>query len=157
MKRQLIAMVILCCSSGAAHGAQISVAAHTLERGSIVSDSDLDTLDESATSHRYGLAEYAALVGKELKRTIASGQPIYSTDIKTPDLVKRDELVTMLVARGGMTIAATGKALENGGKGTHIRVQNMVSKQIVEGEIAAPGTVLVTPLVAPQIPAGYGL
>ncbi len=155
MRIQLITTALIVVNVCSAHSAQIPVAAHTLERGSIISDSDLDVLDEPANSHRIGLADHTSLVGKELKRTIASGQPIYSTDIKTPDLVKRDELVTMLVARGGMTIAATGKALENGSKGAHIRVQNVASKQIVEGEIASPGTVLVSPLVAPQIPAGY--
>lgn len=148
------ALIVLASINGAT-ATQISVTAHSLDRGSIISESDLESVDDSVLGHRVGLALYAALIGKELRRTIAAGQPIYNTDIKMPDLVKRDELVTMLVSHGGMTIAATGKALENGAKGNHIRVQNMTSKLIIEGEIAAPGTVVITPLSAPQIPAGY--
>ena len=151
----IFACVYVVCSAHQVYASQTVVAAHVLDRGNTISAGDLDAVDAASLGNRSNLASYDILLGKELKRTIAAGQPIYNSDIKIPDVIKRDELITMLVSHGGMTIAATGKALESGGKGSNIRVQNVASKQIVEGQIASAGTVIITPLGAPQIPSGY--
>lgn len=124
----------------------VSVAAHVIDRGAIVSEGDLELIDSQKLGNRTGLASREHILGKEVKRTIAQGQPFYTNDLKIPDLVKRDELVTMLVSRAGFSIAAAGKALEDGARGQNIRVQNITSKQIIEGRVTSPGTVVITPL-----------
>lgn len=132
-------------------GGIVDVAARVIDRGSIVSENDLETVDKEKLGNRTGLASRAQILGHEVKRTIAQGQPFYTSDLKLPDLIKRDELVTMLVNRAGFSIAAGGKALEDGARGQNIRVQNIASKQIVEGRVTSPGTVVVTPLGAAAI------
>jgi flagellar basal body P-ring formation protein FlgA len=133
----------------------LTVSAQQIERGSIVSANDLTLVDSAGQPRRLGTLDSAAIIGKEARRTITAGQPIYGQDVQAPLLVKRNQSVTIVLSRGGLAIAASGKALSDGGLGAAVRVQNISSKQIVEGTVAADGVVRVASLSAPQIPAGF--
>jgi flagellar basal body P-ring formation protein FlgA len=133
----------------------MTVAAKQIERGSVISDNDLTKVDISDQPRRVGQLESVNIVGFEARRTIAAGQPLYGQDVQRPLMVKRNQLVTLVLSRSGLAIATSGKALNDGSKGAMVRVQNMNSKQIIEGEVAADGVVRVATLTAPQIPAGF--
>ncbi len=133
----------------------MTVAAKQIERGSVISDSDLTKVDITDQPRRIGQLEPTNIIGFEARRTIAAGQPLYGQDVQKPLMVKRNQLVTLVLSRSGLAIATSGKALNDGSKGAMVRVQNMNSKQIIEGEVAADGVVRVATLIAPQIPAGF--
>ncbi len=133
----------------------MTVAAKQIERGNIISDADLTQVDISNQPRRVGQLNPANIIGFEARRTIVAGQPLYGQDVQKPLMVKRNQLVTLVLSRSGLAIATSGKALNDGSKGTMVRVQNMNSKQIVEGEVAADGIVRVATLLAPQIPVGF--
>jgi flagellar basal body P-ring formation protein FlgA len=136
-------------------GTFITVAAKQIERGNIISDNDLTQVDISSQPRRIGQLDPGNIVGFEARRTIAAGQPLYGQDVQKPLMVKRNQLVTLVLSRSGLAIATSGKALNDGSKGAMVRVQNMNSKQVIEGEVAADGVVRVATLSAPQIPAGF--
>jgi flagellar basal body P-ring formation protein FlgA len=155
MMKYLLIVSLLSLTLSAQAAPLATVAAQQIERGSVIGQSDLTTIDTGGQLRRVGTLDAAALIGKEARRTIAAGQPIYGQDVQSPMLVKRNQTVTLVITRGGLAIAASGKALNDGSIGALVRVQNSSSKQIIEGEVAADGVVRVAAAFAPQIPAGF--
>jgi flagellar basal body P-ring formation protein FlgA len=140
----------------AAHAApMLTVITQQVERGSVLTENDITIIDASTQIRRTGTLDAKAIIGMEARRTLAAGQPVYGQDLQKPLMVKRNQLVTLVLSRNGLAIATSGKAMNDGSKGTMVRVQNVSSKQIIEGEVAADGVVRVATLSAPQIPSGF--
>jgi flagella basal body P-ring formation protein FlgA len=57
----------------------------------------------------------------------------------------------MVLESPGMALSAIGVALESGGLGETIRVQNPTSHAVVVGEITGAGTISVAPGTTPQL------
>jgi len=99
------------------------------------------------------------LVGMAAKKPLEENKVINTYDIAAPLLVKRNELVTMVVKSEVMQLTAQGRALENGAMGDVVRVLNTGSKKTVEGIVTGAGTVELGATFAPtaipkQAPAG---
>jgi flagella basal body P-ring formation protein FlgA len=58
-------------------------------------------------------------------------------------VVKKGDLVTMIVETPVMRLSAAGEALEAGAVGAAIKVMNRASKQAVAGKVIDHGVVLV--------------
>ena len=56
-----------------------------------------------------------------------------------PELVQRNETVTLIYEVPGIALTVRGKALEGGAEGDTISVLNEQSKRTVQGVVAAPG------------------
>jgi flagella basal body P-ring formation protein FlgA len=84
------------------------------------------------------------------RRMLAPGQPIMLADLRPPILVQRGARVTMLLAAPGLTLTATGQAMEPGSMGERIQVLNPVSRAVVEAEVMGPDRVRVTPGAVPM-------
>ena len=87
--------------------------------------------------------EVAAVEGRMLRRIVYPGGPLRLTDLAAPVSVDRNQIVTLVFARGPLSITAEGRALGRGGLGDVIRVLNLESRRTVSGQIAAGATVLV--------------
>ena len=61
-----------------------------------------------------------------------------------PDLVQRNETVTLVYEVPGVVLTLRGKAIEGGAEGDTISVINEQSKRIVQGAIVGPGRVAIT-------------
>ena len=85
----------------------------------------------------------AELVGKTPRRTIRPSEPIRPVDVQTPVLVRRNELVTIVLQTPGVMLTAQGKAAEEGGKGATIRVANTKSGRVLDAVVTGPATVAV--------------
>lgn len=133
----------------------MTVTQRTLERGTVIGAADLQERDITGKPKQIGILSASDVMGKELRRTISEGQPIYTNDVQSPLLVRRNQLVTMVISKGGLSIAASGKVMDDGSKGAIIRVQNTGSKNIIEAEVVANGVVRVAALAMPQIPSGF--
>lgn len=82
-------------------------------------------------------------VGQATRRIIYAGRPILAADLGPPVMVARNARVRLEFRRGGLAIAAEGRALDAGGLGEAIRVMALGSRSVLEGVIAAEGVVLV--------------
>ena len=77
-------------------------------------------------------------------------RPIPAEQIMSPALVDPAKMVNrgekvMIIAEGpGISIRASGKAMEDGAYGELIRVKNTNSNKVVEGRITAPGLIKVS-------------
>jgi flagella basal body P-ring formation protein FlgA len=77
-------------------------------------------------------------------------------DLTKPELVQRNEAVTLLFEVPGILLTVRGKALDAGTQGDIINVLNTQSKRTVQGTVTALGTVTVTsmkPRIAANIPS----
>ena len=79
-----------------------------------------------------------------------SRRPIPAEQVMTPALVDPAKMINrgekvMIIAEGpGLSIRATGLAMEDGAFGELIRVRNSSTNKVVEGRITAPGLIKVS-------------
>lgn len=115
-----------------------------LDKGHILQQSDLSLVEEEITRLRSGyFTQTKSLIGKQLKRRLAQNKLIKSNYVKSPTLVKRGELVSIVAKNSGYSVKMTGTALMNGAKGDRIRVKNQSSKRVVEGTVQQAGIVSI--------------
>ncbi|WP_417452136.1 flagellar basal body P-ring formation chaperone FlgA [Kordiimonas sp.] len=119
--------------------------ARVLAPGEVISKSDIQwtRLPVRQINNRV-VASSAELVGQTVKRSLQPGRPLYTTDVMAPVVVEKGSVVTMVVQLGGLSLTASGRALENGGQGDTIRVMNTKSKQTVDAKVLNPAQVAVT-------------
>ena len=81
------------------------------------------------------------LVGMTPARGLKAGRAIKLGEVRAPLLVTKGALVTMTVNAPGLTLTATGRALDDGAEGEFVRVLNIQSKRTVEGAVLAQNRV----------------
>jgi flagellar basal body P-ring formation protein FlgA len=92
------------------------------------------------------------VLGLAAKRPIRAGQSIHANDIMKPELVGRNDTVTMQFEAPGMLLSIRGRALEAGALGDVINVLNVDSKRTIQATVAGPGRVTVSG-TAPRLAA----
>ena len=76
------------------------------------------------------------VVGKETKRAISPGMPIPSELIRPQILVRRGELLRVLVRSAGIRIRAEALAKEDGGLGDLITVESIPGRKIYAARVS---------------------
>jgi flagella basal body P-ring formation protein FlgA len=116
-----------------------------LARGEVVRTSDVAI--ERRPKSEVGSETFSTpdeAVGLSLRRTMRAGQMLRQADLIKPELVQRNETVTLLFEVPGILLTMRGKALESGVMGDLINVLNAQSKRTVQGTVTGAGTVTVT-------------
>ncbi len=123
--------------------AQVVVTVTDMKRGKRLAASDL-VLQQVDISHlEKPFFTIDQLLGKRLKQSLRSGQPLQRRQVEFPPLIKRGELVTIEVRGRGLRLTASGEARQNGELGETIRVRNSRSQRIVLCRVKASGLVSV--------------
>lgn len=124
--------------------AEIAVVSRPLLRGDTLKEGDieLERRDISRLGQRF-INDYSGFLGYQLRQAVSAGTVLQARMLRVPELVKRGEKVILLASGGGIEIRMMGEALSDGGKGAVIRVRNIKSKRIVEGEVVSKGVVKV--------------
>jgi flagella basal body P-ring formation protein FlgA len=116
-----------------------------LQKGALITAEDLDYVDvRNSDLGANVLVSADQLIGMSPRRGIAALKPIASSDVASPVVVKKGEIVTMVLQNSEMTLTTQGKALENGAVGETVRIVNPSSGQSVEGVVTAVKTVSIT-------------
>jgi len=139
MKKLLAIIVTFAAVIAPAIAADVMAVA-TLERGRILSSSDID-IYPAAGEDPY--AVHAAYVGKQLKRTVYAGSEITPMHLQEPVLVERNAMVSMTYQFGTLTIVTSGRALGNGSAGELVDVMNLESRKTVRALVTGPDQVTV--------------
>lgn len=95
-------------------------------------------------------------VGLSAARPLRAGQVLRTSDLTKPQLVQRNEIVTIHYSVPGVTLTVRGKAAEGGAAGDIISVHNAQSNRTIQATVAGPGQVVVTaarPFVAAASPS----
>jgi len=117
--------------------------------GELVRAEDITTADYRVDQIQSGgVMDPRELVGETPRHPLHAGQPLRSSDLQVPVVIKRNDLVLIVLERPGLYLTAEGRALEDGGKGTVIRVTNTQSKRTIDATVLGTGQVAVrTPTV----------
>lgn len=121
---------------------QVVVAAGAVNRGEVIQAGHLAA--ETRTFERLeavGLADAAALIGQRARRLIRPGEQIALADIEPMPLVERNDLVTVTVRRGGLTITGTARAMNAAGFGEAVTLRSELSKETFTGVVTGQKTV----------------
>jgi flagella basal body P-ring formation protein FlgA len=98
------------------------------------------------------------IVGMQLRRPVAAGQPLRLTDLTRPPLVQRGSTVRIELSSAGLSVTGQAVALDAGADGEKIRVQNITSRAFLFARVVGPGQVRVTPdapAALPTVPARF--
>jgi flagellar basal body P-ring formation protein FlgA len=118
------------------------VATRTIRAQTILGPEDITLV---AAAIPGALTATDAAIGLEARVAIYAGRPIFANAIGPAAIIERNQLVTLIFTRGGLTIAAEGRALDRGGVGDRVQVMNLASRNTLSGLIAPDGTVQVLP------------
>lgn len=123
------------------------VARRTLTAGLIITADDilLKPVREDSLRSNETLARIEDLIGKEVKRGVKAGSPVSPDDVRTQVMVTKGKTVTLSFTKGGIMLSAQGRALENGGLGDTVHIQNPQSKSVIQGVVTGSETVTVSP------------
>jgi flagella basal body P-ring formation protein FlgA len=134
----------------------------TISRGEVVRAADLMVERRPRSEVTADVpAAIAEAVGRAARQALRQGVAVHRTDLIKPELVKRDENVSLVYAVPGVLLTTRGKALEAGGEGDVINVLNTQSKRTIQGVVTGPGRVDISPPVSqpliaaasPELPA----
>jgi flagella basal body P-ring formation protein FlgA len=82
-------------------------------------------------------------VGMQMRHPMRSGQPLRSADLVKPDLVQRDQEVTVIYQSAGLYLTTRGKALDSGAEGDLVNVLNPQTKRTLSGTVSARAQVTI--------------
>jgi len=89
------------------------------------------------------LTDAGEAVGKKATARLNPGTEITRQMLRTAPVVKKGEVVRIVLESGPMTISAVGLSQEDGGQGDLIRVQNVSSKKIIFARVMGAALVRV--------------
>jgi len=108
----------------------VPVALRPLEKGTVLRAADLE-LRPAAIPKESGLTplKIEDLVGKELLRPLPAGQPLFKDVVQAPRVVRRNDKVRIRAVAAGVVVSTDGKALEEGGEGDNVLVEDGATKE----------------------------
>jgi flagella basal body P-ring formation protein FlgA len=93
------------------------------------------------------------VVGLAARGNIRVGQGLRNSDLTKPEIVKRNEMVTLHYEVPGIVLTMRGQALDSGSQGDLVNVLNTQSKRTVQGVVTAPGRVTIPNSTATRLAA----
>jgi flagellar basal body P-ring formation protein FlgA len=82
-------------------------------------------------------------VGMQMRHPMRAGQPLRTADLVKPDLVQRDQEVTVIYQSAGLYLTTRGKALDSGAEGDVVNVINQQTKRTLSGTVSARAQVTI--------------
>jgi flagella basal body P-ring formation protein FlgA len=115
---------------------------HPVEHGEVLKESDLAVVRRPKTESA-AITDMSAVVGLAARHPLRPDQPLHMADLMKPEIVARNDTVTIVYQAPGLVLTLRGQAQEAGALGDTIGVLNIDSKRTVQGVISAPGRVTI--------------
>jgi flagellar basal body P-ring formation protein FlgA len=131
---------------------ETAVPTRTFERGEVLKPGDVVIERRPKAEAGNDLVTRDRAVGMQARRQLRAGQPLKLADIGKPDLVLRDQNVTLTYETAGLYLTIRGKALENGAEGDVVSVLNLQSKRTVSGVVVGREQVAIS-VASPRLAA----
>jgi flagella basal body P-ring formation protein FlgA len=131
---------------------EAAVLARNVERNEVLKASDVVVERRPKTEVGPDVATRDRALGMQARRQLRAGQALKIADLAKPDLVQRDQNVTLIYESPGLYLTIRGKALEGGTEGDVVNVLNLQSKRTVSGVVTGRGQVSVS-VATPRPPA----
>lgn len=124
---------------------EATVLTRAVDRGEILKASDLIVERRPKSELGGDGARRDVAIGMQARKPLRAGQVVRANDLSRPDMVQRDQMVTLVYQTDGLFLTMRAKALEAGGQGDAVSVMNLQSKRTVQGVVTAPGQVSMSP------------
>jgi flagellar basal body P-ring formation protein FlgA len=128
------------------------VLARGIERNEVIKSADVVTERRPKAEVGADAVVRDRAVGMQARRQLRAGQALRTADLAKPDLVQRDQSVTLIYDTPGLYLTVRGKAQDSGTEGDVVNVLNLQSKRTVSGIVTGRGQVSVA-VAAPRPPA----
>jgi flagella basal body P-ring formation protein FlgA len=124
--------------------AEVVTLARAISRSETIRESDIiierlpraDVVNEA-------ISRADLVVNQAARRPLRAGQTLRAADLMKPQIIARDDAVTIIFKTKAITLTLRGKAMGSGAEGEMISVLNPQSKRVVQATITAPGVVVV--------------
>ena len=126
-----------------AESRQVLVATSNLNAGQLLQPTlfKLEKMDADKINKSH-LLEATGLEGQELVRNLRAGEPIRLSDMRAAIMVKKGELVQLVIGRPGeFQISVRLEAMQDGRLGDQIKLRNAESGRILGGVVTGKGSV----------------
>ena len=128
---------------------EAAVLARNVERNEVLKSSDVVIERRPKSEVGVDAATRERALGMQARRQLRAGQPVRIADLVKPDLVQRDQAVTLIYESPGLYLTVRGKAIEGGTEGDVVNVMNLQSKRTVAGVVTGRGQVTIS-VAAPR-------
>ncbi|HMM88679.1 flagellar basal body P-ring formation chaperone FlgA [Bradyrhizobium sp.] len=125
---------------------EAAVLARDVARNEILKSSDVVVERRPKAETGTDAAVRDRAVGMQARRQLRAGQAIKTADLAKPDLVQRDQNVTLIYEAAGIYLTMRGKALDNGTEGDVVSVMNLQSKRTISGTVIGRGQISISPV-----------
>lgn len=124
----------------------VLVLTRALDRDSPVTAADVErkVLRVPGLAASY-LADTAQLSGRHLKRAATPGTALTVDLLANDILVRRGQRVTLVANAAGLEVRAQGEAIADATQSGRVRVLNLASRRVVEGQVASREIVRIGP------------
>jgi flagella basal body P-ring formation protein FlgA len=129
-----------------------AVLTRNVERNDILRSSDVTIERRPKAEVGSDAAGRNFAVGMQMRKQLRAGQALRVADLVKPDLVQRDDNVTLIYEAAGLYLTIRGKALEGGAEGDTVSVLNLQSKRTVSGVVIGRGQVSIS-IATPRLTA----
>jgi flagella basal body P-ring formation protein FlgA len=124
--------------------AETAVLTRNVERNEVLKSSDIVVERRPKTEVGNDGARRDRTVGMQLRKALRAGQALHMADLAKPDLVQRDQMVTLIYQSDGLYLTMRAKAVDNGTDGDTVSVMNPQSKRTLQGTVTGPNQVTVS-------------
>jgi flagella basal body P-ring formation protein FlgA len=115
---------------------------HPVERGQVIKATDVTVLRRPKTDIS-AITDMNGVVGFAARHQLQPNQPLAAADLMKPEIVQRNNSVTIVYQAPGVTLTLRGQAQEAGALGDTISVLNVDSKRVVQAVVSGPDRVSV--------------
>ncbi|GAA0601684.1 flagellar basal body P-ring formation chaperone FlgA [Caenispirillum bisanense] len=130
----------------------VPVLVRSVGRGELVGPNDITWMTVRVDQlKRDTIMDPEQLIGRTPRRFVQAGAAVHDHEIERPRLIDKGAIITMIYKTPYMQLTAQGRALDHGGMGDQVRVQNLQSNQTVTAIITDRN--LVTVHVGPPPPS----
>jgi flagella basal body P-ring formation protein FlgA len=122
----------------------IVITSKALRKGHHLEQTDVySTLLDITKIPRGAITKLENAVGKQLERSVNANMPLIDVMVKDKTLVKKGQIVFLIVESPKFTIRTTGEIRANAYVGNRAKVINLASKKIISGVLIDENTVKV--------------
>ena len=132
---------------------EAAVLARNVERGDVLKASDVLVERRPKSEVGSDAAVRDSTIGMQVRRQLRAGQALRVADLAKPDLVTRDQSVTLVYRTAGLYLTIRGKAMDGGAEGDVVSVMNLQTKRVISGVVSGRGEVSISVASPQTVPA----
>jgi len=122
---------------------EAAVLTRNVERADMLKSSDIIVERRPKLEIGGDAAVRGSALGMQMRHSMRAGQALRVADLAKPDLVQKDQGVTMVYQSDGLYLTTRGKAIDSGTEGDVVSVVNLQSKRTVTGIVTGRGQVTI--------------